>query len=158
MDESDRGHIKFYTDIYPRLRELVANTVRAVSSSLNPSRYEHCFELFGYDFMLDEDLRLLLLEVNSNPCLEIFNLEMGSTLQQLVDDIFVLTVDKAFPPPSGKSYTKEHNFDLVYDPRKERPLEPMHPWDWTDSDKCGSPKTSPPQEPPPRHKYFDMAK
>ena len=28
------------------------------------------FELFGYDFMIDEDLKVYLIEVNTNPCLE----------------------------------------------------------------------------------------
>ena len=28
------------------------------------------FELLGFDFMLDRDLNLTLIEVNTNPCLE----------------------------------------------------------------------------------------
>lgn len=28
------------------------------------------FELFGYDFMIDEDLKVYLIEVNTNPCLD----------------------------------------------------------------------------------------
>ena len=29
------------------------------------------FEMFGYDFMIDEDLKVYLIEVNTNPCLDI---------------------------------------------------------------------------------------
>lgn len=28
------------------------------------------FELLGYDFMIDEELKVYLIEVNTNPCLE----------------------------------------------------------------------------------------
>lgn len=36
---------------------------------MSPKRYEHNFELFGLDFMIDEDLNVNLIEVNTNPCL-----------------------------------------------------------------------------------------
>jgi len=28
------------------------------------------FELFGYDFMIDDQFKVYLIEVNTNPCLE----------------------------------------------------------------------------------------
>jgi len=30
----------------------------------------HGFEWLGFDFMLDDDLQLTLIEVNTNPCLD----------------------------------------------------------------------------------------
>jgi len=55
-------------------------------------------EIFGYDFMIDEDLRPWLIEVNTNPCLE----ESSTLLKQLIplmlDDAFKLTLDVLFPP------------------------------------------------------------
>ena len=43
--------------------------IRASSSMLDPSRLENNFELFGLDFMLDSELNVWLIEVNSNPSL-----------------------------------------------------------------------------------------
>ena len=37
---------------------------------LNASQRNFCFELFGYDFIIDEDCKVWLIEANTNPCLE----------------------------------------------------------------------------------------
>ena len=31
---------------------------------------KYCFELLGYDFILDSDMNPWLIEVNTNPCIE----------------------------------------------------------------------------------------
>lgn len=36
---------------------------------INPNDRKRSFELFGYDFMIDEDFKVWLIEVNTNPCL-----------------------------------------------------------------------------------------
>ena len=33
---------------------------------MNSNNINNCFELFGYDFMIDEDFRVWLIEVNTN--------------------------------------------------------------------------------------------
>ena len=45
-------------------------TLRAVDGKLNPNGRRQCFEIFGYDFMIDDTLHPWLIEVNTNPCLE----------------------------------------------------------------------------------------
>jgi tubulin--tyrosine ligase len=40
------------------------------SGRFNPNMKKHQFEIFGYDFMIDRELRPWLIEVNTNPCLE----------------------------------------------------------------------------------------
>jgi hypothetical protein len=52
----------------------VHSTALAVRGTLDANNKGRCsFELFGYDFMLDEDLRAWLIEVNTNPYLGVQN-------------------------------------------------------------------------------------
>lgn len=56
-------------DLVPRMKDIVIDTFLAVKSSVNPNHRKNTFELFGYDFMVDEDFRVWLIEVNTNPYL-----------------------------------------------------------------------------------------
>ena len=37
------------------MQEIVVKTFSAVKRSIDPNKRKYCFELFGYDFILDED-------------------------------------------------------------------------------------------------------
>ncbi len=50
----------------------------------------------GYDFLIDEDFRVWLIEVNTNPYFGVVNQAMPSFIDNLVDDTFKLTLDKVF--------------------------------------------------------------
>ena len=43
-----------------------------------------CFEVFGFDFMLDGDLRPILLEINVNPALFLDTTSQGQILPKLI--------------------------------------------------------------------------
>ena len=49
------------------------NNIFSGKNTLNPNNRSPCFELFGYDFMIDEDFRCWLLEINTNPYLGLPN-------------------------------------------------------------------------------------
>ena len=54
--------------------------------------------MFGYDFILDEDFRVWLLEVNNNPYLGSPNAFIKGLLPQMVDEMMEIIIDPLFPP------------------------------------------------------------
>jgi len=38
---------------------------------INKKLRNYCFEIFGYDFIVDEEFKAWLIEVNTNPCIEL---------------------------------------------------------------------------------------
>ena len=69
----DANNIKcdFTGKLVPQFKKLVQDTMKAVSRKLDPNRRQYSWEIFGYDFMIDEDMNPWLIEVNTNPCLEL---------------------------------------------------------------------------------------
>ena len=61
----------FVKEIVPQMKKMATDTIKAVSRKIDPHRRHNTFEIFGYDFMIDEDLKPWLIEVNTNPCLEL---------------------------------------------------------------------------------------
>lgn len=53
----------------PRMKDVVIDAILATRKNLNQKSRRFCFELLGYDFLIDEDFRVWLLEVNNNPFL-----------------------------------------------------------------------------------------
>lgn len=53
----------FNKHVLQRMKDLVIDTILSWKKNFNPSNRKFCFELFGYDFLIDEDLRTWLIEV-----------------------------------------------------------------------------------------------
>ena len=77
-----------------------------MSKKLNPNKRKYCFELFGFDFMLDADLNCWLIEVNTNPCLEESSKLLEILIPRMVDDMFKLTIDKVFNQNQSETPTQ----------------------------------------------------
>lgn len=52
------------------MKELIWLSLVSVKKKINAEDRKYCMEIFGYDFIIDEDLQLWLIEVNTNPCIE----------------------------------------------------------------------------------------
>ena len=67
--------MKLYSDetvfdsyIKPQINKIAIETIKSVRENIK-SRV-NTLELFGYDFMIDEELRVWLIEVNSSPTMQ----------------------------------------------------------------------------------------
>ena len=84
--------------VMTRITDVVIDTLLAGKHQLNPMKRKHCFELFGYDFLIDEDFRTWLIEINTNPYFGIPNDHIATLLPQMIDDMLKITVDPIYPP------------------------------------------------------------
>lgn len=74
-------------DLVPQMKEIVRKTFAAVRKSIDPCKRKHTFELFGYDFMVDADFNLFLIEVNTNPSLEESSEILRIFIPRLIEDM-----------------------------------------------------------------------
>ena len=83
-----------------RIKEIVKITFDSTNSILQKPRRKFAFELFGYDFMIDENLSTWLIEANSVPSLGESNLYITKFMYRALEDMLKLTIDKIFPKPA----------------------------------------------------------
>ena len=65
--------VDFEKIIVPKMRDAIKETLEALWARLKDkqdSKILNQFELLGYDFMIDEEMNVYLIEVNTNPCLD----------------------------------------------------------------------------------------
>lgn len=69
LTQEFQGEVQFKEHVFPKIIDLVIDVFLASQPRINPNKRNNCFELLGLDFLIDEDFRTWLLEVNTNPYL-----------------------------------------------------------------------------------------
>ena len=93
---SVNNEINVKKDLIPKLKEIIIYTMKCAKNKINKRDRRLCFEIFGYDFMFDIEYKPYLLEINTNPGLEISSPLIEMLIPRLIDDAFKLTIDKVF--------------------------------------------------------------
>jgi len=62
------------------MKNLIMESFDAVKEKIDRNNNKFCFEIFGFDFMIDSAFNLWLIEINCNPCLE----ESSPLLERLI--------------------------------------------------------------------------
>jgi len=84
----------------------------AAKGKINILSRKYCFEIFGYDFIIDENYQPYLLEINTNPGLEISSPLIEELLPRMIDDALKLTIDKEYTK-SYKYANEESKFPVT---------------------------------------------
>ena len=88
--------INFKSKILPNIIKIIKISINSVINKFNLINRNYCFEIFGYDFILDTNYVPYLLEINTNPGLEISSPLISKLIPRMIDDCFRLTIDKVF--------------------------------------------------------------
>jgi hypothetical protein len=94
---SKENSFNFREEIFPKFIEIIKHTMLSAKNKINLNNRNYCFEIFGYDFMMDEDKNIYLIEINTNPGLEISSEIIAELIPRMIDDALRLTVDDLFP-------------------------------------------------------------
>jgi hypothetical protein len=86
----------------------------SVKDLINTNSKKYCFEIFGYDFMFDCDFNPYLIEINTNPGLEISSPLINILVPRMIDDALRLTIDTLFV--TEYAWNSESNSNLYKSP------------------------------------------
>lgn len=87
---------KDFNEILEEILKLIEISVLAVKNKLNPRGRNFCFEIFGYDFIIDDQCKPWLIEVNTNPCLELSSPLLAQLIPRMIEEAFDLAIDPLF--------------------------------------------------------------
>lgn len=93
-------NVDFKQHVFSQIRHIMKDSIKACYNLLDPMKRQHSFEILGYDFMLDENFKVYLIEANTNPCLETTCPILQKVITDVVDSGFRLSLDPLFPPPN----------------------------------------------------------
>lgn len=71
-----QGHDVFAERIQPGMQRIVQWSLESAQDSV--VHRERSFELFGYDFMVDEECNPWLIEVNTSPAMDYSTVKFGN--------------------------------------------------------------------------------
>ena len=109
---------KLKIDLMKQLKEIIKITMLCGKNRINKNNRQSQFEIFGYDFMMDSDFNVFLIEINSNPGIEISSPWIQIIIPRMLDDALRLTIDKVFEPV----YDFRKNYKGDYTPEEKKLL------------------------------------
>lgn len=88
------------------MKDLALDCFLSAKNSMNPCKRRNSFEFFGFDFMIDEDFRIWLIEVNTNPYIGIHNDNMQDILPKMLHGLFKISLDPIYERMTAEQLDK----------------------------------------------------
>jgi len=122
--------IDIANQVFDDINWICVHSLKACSNVVNNDR--HCFELYGFDIIIDNDMKPWLIEVNASPALT----STTSADRIMKQNIVMDTLDIVVPVgtvPTARSHSVENNepvvlsesngFQLLYDESQHKPVQ-----------------------------------
>ena len=68
------------------MKKMATDSIKAVSRKIDPTKKHSTFEIYGLDFMIDEMMKPWLIEVNTNPCLELSSPYLARLIPTMIEN------------------------------------------------------------------------
>jgi len=94
-------------DIYPQIIEIIKISTQSISEKINRKERKYCYVVLGYDFMIDANFKVWLIEINKNTGLVFSSPVIRMLLPRMIDDSLKLTVDEVFGVTPDSSTTSK---------------------------------------------------
>lgn len=104
---------------FENIKNVIINSLKSVQTVMYNEK--HCFECYGYDILIDENLKPWLIEINSSPSLCTTTMSDYILKKRLISDVINAVVtdrwieEKGKPGVSTCTNTTEGYFDVIYD-------------------------------------------
>jgi tubulin polyglutamylase TTLL1 len=82
---------------------------------MDPQRLGSNFEIFGLDFMVDAEFKPWLIEVNTNPCLELSSPVLAKLIPVMLDNALRIGLDPLFWPSEATMLAKKNSFSEPFE-------------------------------------------
>ena len=99
----------FYDVVFPQIRTISREVIEAAFPFIDPQRRSSNFEIFGIDVMIDSNYKCWLIEVNTNPCIEVSCKVLADVVPHMLDNAFTIALDSVVAPPSSKLKSSHEN-------------------------------------------------
>ena len=97
-DRFPQFEVTMENNFVPRMIDIIIDTFMASKNIFNTNKGSNSFELFGYDFLIDEYLRTWLIEINTNPYFGLPNTYINDLLPKMIHDMLNIILDSKFCP------------------------------------------------------------
>ncbi|KAL5515303.1 hypothetical protein EMCRGX_G000454 [Ephydatia muelleri] len=112
---NDRGEGDMWMSmVYPGMKQAIIHSLLVVQDEVEHRK--NTFELFGADFMITEDFRPWLIEINCSPTMESSTMVTARMCREVLEDTVKVVIDRR-----DDKQCSTGNFELAY---KQPKLEP----------------------------------
>mmetsp|Transcript_45505 Transcript_45505/g.38349 ORF Transcript_45505/g.38349 Transcript_45505/m.38349 type:complete len:143 (+) Transcript_45505:337-765(+) len=96
-------------DCFNSIQNILIYSLQSVQKAIIADK--HCFELYGYDILIDSDLKPWLIEINASPSMTPNSKEDNDLKCKLIDDVMTIL---DFEKVMKDDQIQVGGFDLVY--------------------------------------------